>query len=218
MALGSRQNANTIFLNIIGGKITQRVNEGTEGAKSRKLEKGPKSGTEVWEVEHDFVSGKIVDGGIKESEYGDRIELKLQDKDEYYVLTVNWDYSKLRDAIVKRLPNLDVEKPVEISCFPDRDTGQPVLMIRQGGEVVKYFWTRDQPGDLPEPTQKKVRNKVEWDWTDVDNFLFKEASDWFSQFEGDQKPAHQEAASDDYEEEEKKSSTGEDTLDEDVPF
>jgi hypothetical protein len=218
MALGKRQNANTVFLNIVGGKITQRVNKDTEGAKERILAKGPKAGTPVYELEHDFVSGKIVHCEIKESDYGDQIELKLRDGDDFYVLTVNWDYARLRDAIVKRLPNIDVAKPVEISCFPDREDGQPAFFIRQDGEVVKYAFTRDNPNGLPEPTKKVVKGKEEWVWDEPENFLWDKAQEWFEQFAGNEKPDYQDESESAETTSKDETNSSEDIVDEDVPF
>lgn len=196
MAL-NKQTKSSTYLTVVGGKISQRVPEGTEGAVARILKNGPNEGSEVYELQYGSVSGNIVGGSVDNGDYGDQISIEIQDGKESYILKLPWN-SKLRDAFVKRIPNIDISKTVEIICFPDKQDKSPVMLIKQNGSFVKFAFTKENPNGLPAPVKKVVRGKEEWDWSQTETFLWDLSSSFFEQFEGDDKPAYQEE--DNYEE------------------
>ena len=192
MAL-NKQNKTSTYLTIVGGKISQRVPEGTDGAIARKLKNGPNEGSEVYELQYGSVTGKITGGSVESGDYGDQVAIEIADGKESYVLKLPWN-SKLRDAFVKRVPNIDVTEELEIICFPDKQDKSPVMLIKQKGGFVKFAYTKDNPNGLPAPTKKKLRGKEEWDWTETESFLWEVASSFFEQFEGDSAPEYQDSA------------------------
>jgi hypothetical protein len=191
MAL-NKQNKSSTYLTIVGGKISQRVPEGTDGAVARKLKNGPNEGSEVYELQYGSVTGKITGGSVESGDYGDQVAIEISDGKESYVLKLPWN-SKLRDAFVKRVPNIDVTEELEIICFPDKQDKSPVMLIKQKGGFVKFAYTKDNPNGLPAPSKKKVRGKEEWDWTETESFLWEVASSFFEQFEGDSTPEFQDS-------------------------
>jgi hypothetical protein len=190
MAL-NKQTKSSTYLTVVGGKISQRVPEGTEGAVSRTLKNGPNEGSDVYELQYGSVTGKISGGSVESGDYGDQISINLEDGKESYIVKLPWN-SKLRDAFVKRIPNIEVSQEIELVCFPDKQDKSPVMLIKQNGGFVKFAYTKDNPNGLPAPNKKVVRGKEEWDWSEPETFLWDVASSFFEQFEGNSKPAFQE--------------------------
>ena len=91
------------------------------------------------------------------------------------------------------------------------------MIIEQEGERVGWYYTRDNPNGLPQPSKKTVKGKETWDFSEVEDFLWSKTEEFFEQFEGDEKPSYQQAPED----EEEFSTVPEDEssdLDEDLPF
>jgi len=217
MPLGSRQ-SNGLYLKVVNSKIAQTVPEGTEGAVKRELQGGKRKGQPTWELMHDYVAGQIDGGEINSNEYGKTIHLHLKDSDgSKFIFQIPWN-SSMRDQFSKRIPNIDVSKPLEINVFPDQKTEKPVLLLKQESSNIPFAFTRENPNGLPEWKRVKKMGEETIDKSEYDEFLYNLTVEFFEQFDNGEKPTHQEVASDEYEEEEKESSTGEDTLDEDVPF
>lgn len=219
MPLGSKNNSNSTFLKVVNAKIAQTVPEGTEGAVERELKAGKRKGQSTYELLHDFVAGKIVGGGIVSNEYGKTVHIKLADSDSSFILQLPWN-SGLRDQFAKRVPNIDVEKPIEFSCFPDKATEKPVLLLKQGNENVPFKFTREHPNGLPEWKKIKKMGEETWDRDDYDEFLYNVVEEFFEQFEGDEPPVGQENNDLDEEGEQEEESEEETSEKEDssVPF
>ena len=202
MALKKNTNSNNIsFLTVVKGRLARRVPEGTDGAESRELENGPNKGSIIFEEFFSEVSGYLIGKGLVETPYGDMIEISLKDpeEDESYQIRIPWD-SRIRDQFVRRIPEIDVEKPIEIVCFPDKKDQAPVLLVKQGGEILKNHFTRESPGDCP-PAEKKIdkKGKETWSFEERDAFLWKLTEEFFEKFEGEEKPKYQESANEDEE-------------------
>lgn len=45
------------------------------------------------------------------------------------------------------------------------------LFINQDGKAVKWFWTKDNPGELPSLKKVKIKGKETWDDSDQIEFL-----------------------------------------------
>lgn len=219
MALKKNTNgSNTSFLTVVKGRLARRVPEGTEGAESRELENGPNKGSIIFEEFFSEVSGYLIGNGLVETPYGDMIEIALKDpnEDESYQIRIPWD-SRIRDQFVRRIPEIDVEKPLEIICFPDKKDQTPVLLVKQGGENLKTHFTRENPGECPS-AEKKIdkKGKETWSFEERDAYLWKLTEEFFDKFKSDEKPKYQEAVEDDPEPEEEEESS--DKADDSVPF
>ena len=199
------------FLGITNGKISLRVPEGTEGAVERKITKGKNEGTSVFEVFFDSVDGYIVGGKVERKEVGDAIiesiVVKIKDGLETFNLNIPWN-SRIRDSFVKVLPNLDVSKKVEIVVFPDKKDKNPVLLVKQGGERLDWYYTRETPNSLPQPEKKTVKGAVKWDFSSTEDFLWQKTEEFFEQFESDEAPEGQDESVDVEQEEETQSHSG----------
>jgi len=53
----------------------------------------------------------------------------------------------------------------------DGDKKSSVLFINQDGKGLKHFWTKDNPGDLPNLQKIKIKGKESWDDSERLEFL-----------------------------------------------
>jgi hypothetical protein len=154
------------YLNILGGKITQRVKEGTEGAVSRIN----KQNKEVWELHFDTLSGRIVDFNLEESDYGKVWVVTIQSGIDYYYLHLQQS-GRITNGLMHRLPNIDLSKEIVIKTFrifnEEKQRAQDYLVVYQGGTDKKHkvenYYSRETPNGLPQMVQIKVKGNLVWD-------------------------------------------------------
>lgn len=163
------KNNSATFLSIGDGKITKRVKQPTDQSVQRTLN----NGSVIHEEIYDGVSGMITD--IKTHEhpsFGKFWNVYLQDGEENYILQMNYS-GGYASAFLKTLPNVDLTQRVRISPSMkiENDKKKVTLFIQQGGQALKHFYTKDNPNDLPQMTQKKIKGKLTWDDSDMMEFL-----------------------------------------------
>ena len=150
------------YFNIIGGKFTQRVAEGTPDAVNRIN----KEGKSVWELQHDSFTGKLVDIKTQDGAYGKNWLFCFRDKEDTYNLQLGYSngYSV---ALLKMLPNIDVTKEFKVSPKSETVDGkiQTSLFINQDGKPIKHAYTKAEPNGLPQWEQITVKGQQVWDST-----------------------------------------------------
>lgn len=167
MALEQRSGGT--YITVYQGKFCQRVDKGTEGAKSRinKMNK------EVWELFYDSFTGVLFDIKVRDSEYGKTWNIIFKDGEEFY--TIQLPYSgAMSSAFLKMLPNIDVSRPIQLSPQQKEVDGKTKssLFINQNGTHIKHAYTRDVPNGLPPLKKITVKGKETWDDSDQLEFLF----------------------------------------------
>ena len=212
----ANENGGTTYLQVVGGRFAQRVPVGTEDAVERELKMGPNQGQKIAEVFYESISGHITNAKLEDGDYGESISVTISENGEEVHLRLPWN-SKLRDAFVKRTPFIDVSKPVEFICFPDKKDSSPVLLIKQKNELLPMKWTKSEPEDMPPPEEVTVKGKTTLDWKLNESFLWDRCSEFCEQFEGNEKPAYQSDSSEVDEEEEDESISDKD-VDDSIPF
>lgn len=105
------------YLSISGGKIRQRVAEGTPGAIKREVV-NPQTAEKkvVWERVFKSFTGKIFHVAIKDSTFGQRLVLGIEDGPDRYYIDMNLRSVYALD-ILRRLPGIDFSKYLEISPY-----------------------------------------------------------------------------------------------------
>lgn len=167
--MGLEKNERATYLSIGDGKITKRVKEPTEGSVSRTT----KENKIVHEEIYDSVSGIITNITVKEHDsYGKFWNVSITDGEDKYILQMNYSggYSS---AFLKQLPNVDFSKRVHISpsMKKEGDKKKVTLFINQNKQALKHYFTKDNPGELPQMVQKKVKGQMIWDDSDMMEFL-----------------------------------------------
>ena len=173
MGLNSGGSSNRTYLSISDGKIAKRVPEGTAGS----IKCNSKDGTKVWyEQRFASLSGYIVDvfKRVSEQGYGDQLCVVLKDGDEEYQIQMPWS-SRYSSGFFLSMPNIDAGKEITLSPWSKEIDGKKrtMLYLRHGQEDIKWAWTRETPGDLPEMKQIKVKGQIVWDDSERQEFFEK---------------------------------------------
>lgn len=71
---------------------------------------------------------------------------------------------------MKLAENIDFTKPVEFSAWHDTKDDKTAFIVRQNEQSIPQKYTRENPGDCPEPTQRGRQGK--WDYTEQEDFLY----------------------------------------------
>jgi len=186
MGLTNTTTNSSKIVTIVKGKFTIRLPEGVDDPKAvkRKLEKGANAGKEVSELQYTGIEGMIERCYVDESEYGANFVTDLvDDENARFKLQIPLD-SKFFGQYAKRMPNIDVTKPLFLGLGFDREKGKEFLYAKQGDEKVGFHFTKDDPNGMPQPVLKTVRGKETWDWEEQENFLYEVAMDFCSKLEG----------------------------------
>jgi hypothetical protein len=170
------------------GKLHERVDEDTEGAKIRtKKEKDgtvvevlDKEGNQIWELTYPGITATIKGTPkLREGEYGSNINIDLEDEEEnQFVLSLKVD-SQYGERFMEALPNIDLNEPVEFKGYSFKPKGKDQkvrgLNIYQGDDaddaenkILSAFATKD--GDdwevlikgYPMPDPKKKYTSEKW--------------------------------------------------------
>jgi len=180
MGLNQGGSSNRTYLSISDGKIAKRVEEGVPGA----IKGTSKDGSRTWyETRFSSVSGKITDVFKRDSDkgYGSQLCIVLNDNGEEFQVQMPWS-SRYSSGFFVCMPNIDPSKVISLSPWMKEIDGtkKTMLYLKQGGQDnVDWAWTRDNPGEMPEMKQIKVKGQVVWDDTDRQEFFEKYLNDTF---------------------------------------
>ena len=160
--MGLEQRTGGNYITILGGKLCQRVSEGTEGAVTRVN----KIGNTVHEKFYDSFTGKLIDIKVQDGDYGKTWNFVFKDKEEPYTLQLSYSNS-FSTAILKMLPNVDLTKDIKLSPSVKEIDGKnkSSLFINQDGKALKHAYTRDVPNGMPPMEQITVNGVLVWDDT-----------------------------------------------------
>lgn len=157
------------YFNIVEGKLTIRVPEGTPNALTRVN----KIGKTVHEVKHDSFTGKIASITTSVSPYGKNWEIDFKANDES-IWTLQLGYSSsFAKALLKKLPNIDLTNEVTISPFSGEIDGKKIstITVYQNGTKVEPFYNKETPNGLPQMELITVKGVETWDDTKQLKFL-----------------------------------------------
>lgn len=157
-----------IFLSISDGKIAQRFQEQVPDSVPCTNKEGSKS---WYEKRHDRISGMVTDIQKKETDWGSRLLILIEDKGEVFQLEMPWS-SRYSSGFFLCLPNIDFTKKVTFSPWMKIIDGEKKTNLYINQEVdgklegVKWYWTKDDPGSLPPMVQVMVKGQQVWDDTE----------------------------------------------------
>lgn len=164
------------------GRFHQTVSQNTEGAVIREYETSDGKKGSKHELVFREITAKVVNLNFIDGDYGQMIELTL---DDGAILSVG-AASRFGSDILKRLPNVDFDKDILFMPWAMEDEGRKRtgIIIKQDGERVESYFEA-QAGDgkwiqkngLPKP--KSDMTKTQWRkyFMDVQSFLVEYASD-----------------------------------------
>lgn len=141
------------------------------------------------ETPYTDLEGQIVDLYFRDDKFNDQVIKKLNvvllDGDDKYVLSFPFD-SSYSTSFLGFLKNADLTKPLTLSIkvkeYKDKKgeskTRRSVL-ISQGGQWLKSFYSNTTGELMPEIKQVRVSGKVLWDKTDLLDFMEKLVNEEF---------------------------------------
>lgn len=171
MALEDFDGGNGTYLKLKHGYLCQESKTEKEGWK--KVE-GEFDGTpyKKWIRPYKAVNGYIDKIERYEREFSGRKirgwNITINDGDGHYILDIPFASVKVNSRWMKIAESIDYNKPVRISGWLDRKTDSMAINIQQDGVTVPQKYTREDPGDMPEPIQ---RSSGKWDYGAQEDFL-----------------------------------------------
>lgn len=172
MALEDFDGGNGTYLKLKHGYLCQESKTEKEGWK--KVE-GDFDGEHYkkWIRPYKAVNGYIDKVERYEREFNGRRfrgwNITLNDNGEIYNLDIPFASVKLNSRWMKIAESIDYHKPVRISAWADKKReGAMALNIQQDGVTVPQKYSREDPGDMPEPIQ---RSSGKWDYGAQEDFL-----------------------------------------------
>ena len=166
MALGNSNSA--IYLSVSDGKIVRRFKEPTAQSKARTN----KMGNTVHEESYDYVEGMITGITVRDSDYGKFWCVNIQDGADSYILQFQYSGGNA-NSFLKSIPNADLRKPIRIrpAVEIDGDKKRSKLFLVQDDKALRWFWTKDNPGQMPNLKKIKIKGVEQWDDSDMMEFL-----------------------------------------------
>lgn len=208
-------NSNKTYLNVYQGNLVLEYNTeddlinkleelGLDESKirERKRTKGKNEGKPVYYYVLYDVAGLMTNIKLHENDYGEFLEVEFTDVDEVFSVSLGDVSSRMAKDFTRRIGNLDLDKEVVFGVWnitaEEADNGKAKSGVRmyQDDEKIEYSIDWEQ---MPEPEQKKKGRKTVWDFTEQENFLYSELTDFmktnFKDMEVDEKaPAKEEKA------------------------
>jgi hypothetical protein len=126
---------------------------------------------------YDEFEGIITRMNFREDEYqGQKIEklqITLTDGTDEFVLPVSFN-SSYASSLISFLKNADLTQSLTLVPTMKVDQSgkeQRSILVKQGSQFVKSFYTKTSPNGLPAFNKVKVNGKEVWDKTDYLDFL-----------------------------------------------
>lgn len=145
MGLQEKKSGN--YLSILGsdGTIRKTVPENTPGAVKREYETSDKKKGTKYELVYKSLSGLITKVKFREGDYGTQIGVSFSDNGQIYNLGMNVK-SRYGMDFMKKLPNVDLSKVVELTPFSFEDNGRKlkgVTLTQDGKKIDNFFFDKD---------------------------------------------------------------------------
>lgn len=171
MALEDYGEGNGIWLKIKHGHICQESKVEKDGY--RKVEGFLQDGTpwKKWIRPYKAVSGYIDKIEPYDREHNGRKfrgwDIVINDGDSEFHLDIPFE-SRVNSRWMKVAEMIDYSKPVRFSAWHDNKSDSTAFNVQQDGVSVPQKYTRENPGDMPEPIQ---RSSGKWDYGAQEDFL-----------------------------------------------
>lgn len=183
--------ADQIYASVLAdGKIHVTVPEGTEGSVVRKYKTSDGTEGTKTELVYSELIGKITNVEFREGNFGRTIQVTVIDGEEKPVVLSMSTSSNYAEDLMKKIINVDLEKPVKISPYSfvdDKKKSKKGITIFQGDKkLTNYFYDSEKKKNIngyPEPKKlKKPLSKDQWKlyFAEAREFLVEQVSKHFN--------------------------------------
>lgn len=170
------------FLTFAEGKLREKVEAGTEGAKLREGTTPSGELFSKWELSYPGITAFITKVELQNGNYGKQILVHMADEnDEKFILALG---ARTRNGtnFMQILPNIDMTKEVTFKAFSDfksqdgKDVRGGLSITQNGKKIPSYFYDAEAKKNLrgmPKPKEDKRTKEVDWDsyWPIRDKWL-----------------------------------------------
>lgn len=148
---------NRNFVSILAdGLFHKTVPEGTEGARIRKYKTSDGVEGEKTEMVYSEIVGKITSINFHEGNFGNQLQVTISDGDEEPIVISVPASSNFGEDMLKKLPNIDLEKIVKIQPYSFTDekkkTKKGVTIWQHDGKktvkLTNYFYDAEKKKNL----------------------------------------------------------------------
>jgi len=163
MALGVRESKK--FITVFHDKLELRAREGEKGA----IQRTNKNDQIVNVHQYDFIEGRVKDLQWRDTDYGIQLEVMLEDGGDTYALQLS--QGRQTQYFLMCCKNIDFKHKVKFEPGIDSN-GNAMVWVKQFDSPVKYYYKKADMKDCPPPVQVKKLNKLKWDFSDQEEFLY----------------------------------------------
>jgi len=181
MGLHTEEHTQGRFLTIVGGKIREKVEQGTEGAVLRT---GDVAGVpfEKWELVYPGISAFITKVELFDGKFGKNVNIHMTDSnDESFILSLGAENSRTGVPFMEALPNLDLTKEVTIKPYKFEQNGKNIegITITQGETKIKSaFYDAETKTNLLGMPKAEPNKKGETNW----KLYFAQRDEWLQTY------------------------------------
>jgi len=174
-------NSNTIYLTIVWGKLSQKVDEDTPWAKKREYETSDGNKGVKYEKHYKSVTGLIAGLDFKETDFGENLVVTLVNWADEVVLSLNTD-GKYFTSFARKLNNIDLNETVTIGSFDFESDGKRftwVSIYNKWDKVEDYYYDGKKnlhgfPNINQDDLKEEWKDYWKWYFLEVKKFLKKE--------------------------------------------
>jgi hypothetical protein len=168
--------ANKTRYNILYGTFRRRVEEGTEGAITRKLAKGKNAGKDVWELAFSNYAGYIKRVQLHENDFGTDIAVDFASDEKSSSDTTIYIplYSAQGRSFFNLILNSSPSDPYKLTLWQKNADSKVILFMAQWRDAWEDIERRFNDWDdnkkqlvgLSPPVEGVSNGKPSWDYTD----------------------------------------------------
>jgi hypothetical protein len=163
---GTQYEGGGVYLSIVGGRLRQKVAEGTEKAVLRKYETPTGEKGEKWELVYNTWEGVVRGLKVIENDYGKFLNVVFDDA----TLSIHSD-SRYFSDFVKKLAGADLSKAIKVQPYDFEDENKKKVTgvnVFQGADKLKdYFYDfekKKQLNGFPVSGHTKAKPYDKDDW------------------------------------------------------
>lgn len=168
------------FYQIIDGSFRTPA-EADDPAAIERVNKNDKT---VYELSYNELEGYVRDIQVDEEEnqFGQQnMRLFLHDPIEKETMVISVaHHSGEAMAILSRIPNIDLSKPLTVGVFVPKDSKRRTLYFKQDSESISRYYSKDEPNGMPPFRSEKDGKKTIWFVGQTFDFLYEKADEALS--------------------------------------
>ncbi len=184
MARETYNNSGGTFISPFQGVLSESSKEPKDGFDLVTYKDKEGNTKQKYVKKYSSIEGKIIGFAYNSNDWnGTKINswnLKLQDDQGVMTVQLGAD-TRGAQSFLKMLPNINIDLPIKIATFPDKETGATVILCWQNGDKVDWAYTRETPNNMPEA--KKLANG-KWDFSAVEEFLYLKGQEFADKVNG----------------------------------